>query len=235
MTTRPGASVHVLDVPARPDPARLAGRLRMPRGSERLREAAADLVRRAVAAARPRALYRAASSRVIDRDTVEVEGVRLQSRALSRNLAGGPTVYPFLATIGRELDEFSLPPGSLTLNFYLDTVKNAVLMTAVDYLGVRIKQEYGLAGAAHMNPGEIPDWPIGEQAPLFSLFGGREKDIGVALTPSGVMKPIKSRSGIIFPDETGFLTCFLCTQARCPGRRARYDEDKVREYLGGGA
>jgi hypothetical protein len=102
----------------------------------------------------------------------------------------------------------------------------------VDYLVEHIREEYGLGGIAHMNPGEIPDWPIGEQAPLFDLFDGHEKDIGVELKPSGVMKPVKSRSGIIFPNEASFVTCFLCTQTRCPGRRARYDEAKVLEYTG---
>jgi len=232
MMMTPDTEIHILDVPVRPDPAGLIERLRLPRGIERLKAQADDMVHRAVAAARPRALYRAASAAVIDRDYVEVAGVRLKSRSLSRNLEDQTTVYPFLATVGRELDDLPLPPGSLTLNFYLDMVKNAVLMTAVDYLGEHIRKEYGLGGIAHMNPGEIPDWPIGEQAPLFSLFEGHEKDIGVELTPSGVMKPVKSRSGIIFPNEAGFVTCFLCTNARCPGRRARYDEAKVMEYTG---
>ena len=232
MTTRPDTAFHRLDVPARPDSAKLIERLRMPRGNERLRKAAVAMVHDAIAAARPRALYRAAAARVIDRDTVEVEGVRLRSRSLSRNLEHLETVYPFLATIGREIDALPLPPGSMTLNFYLDMVKTAVLVTAVDYLAGHIKWEYGLTGTAHMNPGEIQDWPIGEQGPLFALFAGREADIGLELKPSGIMKPVKSRSGIIFPNETGFLTCFLCTQAHCPGRRSRYDEAKVRDYLG---
>ena len=232
MTNPLDTAIHVLDVPARPDPAKLIERFRMPRGIERLKAQAGEMVERAIAAARPRALYRAAPAKVIDRDTVEVAGVRLASRSLSRNLEDQGTVFPFLATVGPELDDLPLPPGSLTLNFYLDTVKNAVLMAAVDYLGQHIREEYGLGGIAHMNPGEIPDWPIGEQTPLFSLFEGHEKDIGVELKPSGVMKPVKSRSGIIFPNEAGFVTCFLCTNARCPGRRARYDEARVLEYTG---
>lgn len=230
--TDPATAVHVLDIPARPDPARLKERLRPPRGIDRLKAQTDDMVDRAIVAARPRAIYRAAPARVVDRDTVEVAGVRLASRSLSRNLEDQDTVFPFLVTVGRELDDLPFPPGSLTLNFYLDMVKNVVLMTAVDYLAEHIREEYGLGGIAHMNPGEIPDWPIGEQAPLFSLFEGREKDIGVELKPSGVMKPVKSRSGIIFPNEAGFVTCFLCTQTRCPGRRARYDEAKVLEYTG---
>ena len=232
MTTRSDNSVHCLDIPARPDQAGLLQRLRIPRGNERLRPVAEDLVDRAVAAACPRALYRVAAAAVIDRDTIDVAGVQLKSRALSKNLEYEGTVYPFLVTAGCELDELQLPPGDIMLNFYLDMVKNAVLMTAVEYLAEHIRTEYGLRGISHMNPGEIPDWPIGEQAPLFSLYQGREKDIGVELKASGIMRPVKSRSGIIFPNETGFFTCFLCTQNRCPGRRAPYDSDKVAEYLG---
>jgi hypothetical protein len=46
------------------------------------------------------------------------------------------------------------------------------------------------------------------------------------------MKPIKSRSGIVFPNDTGFLSCQLCTQSKYPGRRAKYDPELVKEYLG---
>jgi hypothetical protein len=232
VTKKPETTIRVLDVPARPDPAKLAARLHLPRGNERLRETVEELVRRAIEAARPKALYRAAAAKVLDRENVEVEGITLRSRALSRNLENVSTVYPFLATVGRELDSLPLPPGRMTLGFYLDMVKTVVLVTAVDWLADHIKQEHGLGGTAHMNPGEIPDWPIGEQTPLFALFDGHEADIGVTLKPSGVMEPVKSRSGIIFPNETGFLTCFLCTQSHCPGRRARYDEARVRAYLG---
>jgi hypothetical protein len=107
-----------------------------------------------------------------------------------------------------------------------------VLVTAVDYLAAHIKTSFNLNGTAHMNPGEIDDWPITEQQPLFAIFAGAENDIGVELKQSGIMKPIKSRSGIIFANEDGFVTCFLCTQKNCPGRRAKYDSEKVSDYIG---
>ncbi|MCJ7605390.1 MAG: hypothetical protein MUO19_05070 [Dehalococcoidales bacterium] len=223
--------IHRLDIPCELDAAELIKRMRIPRGNDRLRESVKEMTEHALKAARPKALYRTASVRVIDRDTVEVEGICLTSRALSKNLEDQETVFPFVTTIGRELDELPLPPGSMMLKFYLDTVKTMVLVTAVDYLAAHIKATHGLAGSAHMNPGEIEDWPITEQKPLFSVFGGVEKDIGLELKESGIMKPVKSRSGIIFPNETGFLSCFLCTQKHCPGRKARYDTEKVKEYL----
>jgi hypothetical protein len=116
--------------------------------------------------------------------------------------------------------------------FCLDTIKTVVLVSSVDYLTEYLKEKQGIPRAALLNPGEITDWSITQQKPLFALFGGAEKKIGVSLTAGGVMKPIKSRSGILFPNDTGFLSCQLCTQLKCPGRRAKYDPELAKEYLG---
>jgi hypothetical protein len=207
-------------------------RLRFRSINARLEGMVRELAVMARAAARPRGIYRTSPSRVIDDATVEVDGVRFTSRALSRNLRDQTTVYPFIATAGRELDELPLPPGDVMRQYYLDLIKTVVLVWGVDYLADRIRERYSLGFVTHMNPGELEDWPITEQRPLFSLFGGAEKQIGVELTDSGVMKPIKSRSGIIFPSESRFVSCLLCTQEKCPGRRAKYDPVMVEEWLG---
>jgi hypothetical protein len=173
-----------------------------------------------------------APARVIDRGTVEIGGTEFKSRALSKNLEELDRVYPFIVTIGPELDQYPLGPKDMMLRFYLDLIKTTVLVTAVDYLANHIRKTYNLEGTAHMNPGEIDDWPITEQWPLFSLFRGAEKDIGVELKETGVMKPVKSRSGVIFFNDCGFASCWLCTQHGCPGRRYKYDPEKVKEYIG---
>ncbi len=225
-------AIHKLDIPCEVNPESLTQFIRIPGNSESRREAAREMAHRAVAVARPLGIYMKAPARVIDRGKVEIGGTVFKSRALSKNLVGLETVYPFLVTIGRELDEYPLDPGQMMLRFFLDTIKTLVLVTAVNYLAERIQYKYSLSGVAHMNPGEIPDWPITEQQPLFSLFRGAEKEIGVELRPSGIMKPVKSRSGVIFNNDCDFATCFLCTQQGCPGRRYRYDPEKVKVYLG---
>jgi hypothetical protein len=106
-----------------------------------------------------------------------------------------------------------------------------ILVGAVDYLAEYVKLKHDMPRAALLNPGEIEDWHITEQRPLFNLFKDAEERIGVTLTPGGVMRPIKSRSGIIFPNESGFLSCQLCTQLKCPGRRAKYDPELQKQYL----
>ncbi len=77
------------------------------------------------------------------------------------------------------------------------------------------------------------DWPITQQKELFSLFGGREKVeelIGVRLTDSFLMVPIKSVSGIFFPTEIRFESCQICPREQCIGRRAAYDPEVVKKY-----
>ncbi len=74
-----------------------------------------------------------------------------------------------------------------------------------------------------MNPGSLDDWPLAEQRQLFSVFGDVKKLIGVELTDSFLMVPIKSVSGVVFPTEHRFESCQLCQREGCPNRRAKYD------------
>jgi hypothetical protein len=226
-----GNKVYQLELPVSLDIEMVARRLKM-RNSRRLEEMVRELAGQAVAIARPRAVYRISRARVIDNATVDIDGVVFKSRILSKLLRDRNTVFPFIATVGKELDGLPVPPRDMLRQFSLDAIKTVVLARAVDYLTEYVKEKHAIPQAALMNPGELPDWPIIEQKPLFALFGGEEKKIGVSLTPGGAMSPIKSRSGIVFPNETGFLSCQLCTQLECPGRRAPYDPSLVEEFLG---
>jgi len=224
--------VYQVEIPFKLDIASVVRRLRLNKTSRRLEEMARELAETARSIARPKAVYQLSHSRVIDNATVDIDGIRFTSRVLSKNLLNQDTVIPFIATIGKELDELPIPPRDMMRQFCLDTIKTVVLVSAVDYLAEYLKEKHGIPRAALLNPGEIADWPITQQKPLFALFGGAEKKIGVTLTAGGVMKPIKSRSGILFPNDTGFLSCQLCTQLKCPGRRAPYDPELAKEYLG---
>jgi len=81
-----------------------------------------------------------------------------------------------------------------------------------------------------MAPGSLPDWPLEEQKPLFNLLGNVKAAIGVNLTDSLLMLPVKSISGIYFPVEASFYSCQLCPRQKCEGRKARYDKKRAREY-----
>ena len=73
-----------------------------------------------------------------------------------------------------------------------------------------------------LNPGSLKEWPITGQVPLFELLGGVTEDIGVVLSDSLLMSPVKSVSGIMFQSEEAYENCQLCPRENCPGRRAPY-------------
>ena len=224
--------VYQVEIPVSLDIEMVVRRLQLRGNSGRLEEMVRELAETAKKIAHPRAVYQVSRARVIDSATVDIDGVIFTSKVLGKLLCDQDEVIPFIATIGKELDELPVPPRDMLRQFSLDAIKTVVLVGAVDYLTEYVKKKYHIPRAALMNPGELKDWPITQQKPLFSLFGGEEKRIGVTLTEGGAMKPIKSRSGILFPNETGFLSCQLCTQFKCPGRRAKYDPELVKEYLG---
>jgi len=222
---------YLVDIPLKLDADTVIKSLEFRGSNERLEGIARELIDKACSVARPRAIYMVSRAHPVDRDTVEVDGVRFTSRVLNRLIDSPKTVYPLISTIGPELDELSAPPRDMWQNLCLDTIKTVVLISGIEYLSGYLKEKYSLDGAAYMNPGEIADFPISQQVPLFSLFGGAEKKIGVTLTSGGAMKPTKSRSGIMFPNDTGFLSCQLCTQPKCPGRRAAYNPKLEKEML----
>ncbi len=233
MISPEGKKIYQVEIPARLDIKMAVNRLQIGRNSSnRLEEMARELAETALTVARPKAIYQISHARVIDKATVDIDGTVFTSKVLSKLLCNQDEVIPFIATIGKELDELPVPPRDMMRQFSLDAIKTVILVGAVDYLAEYLKEKHGIPKAALMNPGELQDWPITQQKQLFALFGGAEKQIGVSLTAGGAMKPIKSRSGILFPNETGFLSCQLCTQFKCPGRRAKYDPELVKEYLG---
>ena len=87
-----------------------------------------------------------------------------------------------------------------------------------------ISSTYRPGDTSSMSPGSLSDWPITQQRQLFSLLGDVRGAIGVELTDSFLMVPIKSLSAMIFPTEANFESCRLCQREDCPGRRAPYDE-----------
>jgi hypothetical protein len=165
-----------------------------------------------------------------DAVSVEVAGVTFGSRVLRHNLDGVQKVFPYIMTIGPALEKAASSIGDLLKQYYLEEIANLALEEGAAWLAEKLRARWGLAGLSNMSPGSLEDWPITEQAKLFSLFGDTEKVIGVRLTDRFLMLPRKSISGILFPSEEGFAACQLCPRERCPSRRARYDEALAAEY-----
>ena len=190
------------------------------------------LAAEAEAVARPRAMYKLGYVDSAGDDTVQVDGVTFTSRVLRVNLQDTHRVFAFVATSGVELEAWAHHGGDdLLRRFWREAINQMAVAAAIQALLKYLSETYGVATLSMMNPGSLADWPLAQQRPLFALVGDAEAAIGVSLTPSLLMTPTKSVSGIAFPTEGSFASCQLCPREACPNRRAPYDAGlKDRKY-----
>lgn len=209
-------------IPFSVDMPALLRSLRIPSGNDREREVR-RMVKAAEKIAKPKAVYDLCFIEKTGDDRVEFGGAAFTSRVLRVNLDGAGRAFPFVATCGRELADYAASLDDMVLSFALDTVMVKALEAAITFLRKHLQERYALGQTSVMNPGSLDDWPLAEQRQLFSVFGDVKKLIGVELTDSFLMVPIKSVSGVVFPTEHRFESCQLCQREGCPNRRAKYD------------
>ena len=178
----------------------------------------------------PRVLYEVKYIEEKFDNGVVVDGRRLVSDVLRKNLDQVERVFPFVITIGNKFGENMDTCDDILDKFFLDTIGNVALTQVRKALNDHLKQKYALEKTAFMAPGSLPNWPIEQQKPLFELFGDVQATIGVKLTDSLLMLPAKSVSGIYFPTATSFFSCQLCPRERCDSRKAKYSEKLAAEY-----
>ena len=174
---------------------------------------------------KPKFLYKASFIDEKTADSITLEGIRFTSPALRLNLDSIERVFPYIATCGTEVEEIELSSGDLLSSYWLNALKLNLLEISIEYLNAQIKARYKFPNLATMNPGsgDATVWPIEQQIELFSIFGDVQAQIGVRLTPSFMMYPEMSVSGILFPTETSFQSCQLCQRENCSHRRAPFD------------
>ncbi len=176
----------------------------------------------------PKALYHEAYIQSKADGAVEIHDVRLTSRVLRVNLEQAERVFLYVATCGTEVEALSAQYDDILYQYVFDVFKERVLRCAITYLHDHIHAAHAPGPLSSMNPGSLSDWPLREQRQLFALLGDVKGAIGVELTESFLMHPVKSVSGILFPTEVSFENCQLCPRTTCPGRRAPYDSTLMR-------
>jgi hypothetical protein len=210
------------------------GSLDLESTTKRLRVDDQGLVRRLIDSAQavisPAAAYGACYVDEKNDYVVVVDSVVLTSRVLRRNLDGVGRIFPFVITIGKAMDELIDACTDMLERYLLDGIANMILREARGRFEHHIRMAFALEKISYMAPGSLEDWPIEQQGSLFRLLPGVEGALGVRLTESFLMLPRKSISGIYFPSAVSFFNCQLCPRERCDSRKARYDEQKAREY-----
>jgi hypothetical protein len=217
--------MEILDrIPFSLDADSLTKRMFLTPGSDDAEKLAA-LVETAAATARPKAVYAVCFIQAKDGETVTVDGVDLVSRTLARNLQDAERVFPFVATCGREVERISFDPDDFLTSFWWEEIKADLLGAARRHLKDVLTSRYRLGKTAAMSPGsgDRDIWRIEQQPRLFSLLGDVDAAIGVTLSESCLMSPIKSLSGIRFPNENDFRSCQVCRRKDCPSRSAPFD------------
>lgn len=183
-----------------------------------------ELARQAQGLARPKAAYVVPGPPTFDQDAVIIEGVGFKSRLLSDNLRHTPALFPFLATCGREIEAWAKQLANPMEVFWADTLMTLALAEAIKALEQCLAPKCEAHRLSCMNPGSLVEWPLSEQLPLFEILETAPRTIGVDLSPSCLITPLKSVSGIYFLAEEQFINCRLCPRESCPGRRAPRDE-----------
>jgi hypothetical protein len=164
-----------------------------------------------------------------DEESLEIEGVKFTSRLVRLNLDKIDSVFICVVTAGTEVETIQAPQDVMQ-RFCLDAVKNATLFATSMYLRDYLTRHYHTGQLSTLNPGETESFPIDQQKKLFSILGDVESMIGVKLTKNCALVPVKSGAGIYYSTETEFISCRLCTNQRCMGRRAAYEPELAKKY-----
>ncbi|MDP4160617.1 MAG: vitamin B12 dependent methionine synthase, partial [Bacillota bacterium] len=150
------------------------------------------LMEEALAIAKPKAIYKKAVPESMGDSSIVIDGVTLNSRVVTVNLQGISEFFPAVATCGKELEEWANSFDDMLLNFWANVISEKAMRSAIEALDVHLKENFKLDSVAKMNPGSVVDWSIQEQRKLFTIIGNVEELIGVRLTKSSLMLPMKT-------------------------------------------
>ena len=215
-------------IPVKIAPKKVAKILRLE--SDRDAQLVQQLIAMAQTLIAPRAAYKLCYIDEKMDDAVIVEGLHFKSKVLRKNLDPVERLFAYVVTLGPGLEEEIQKLDDPLEKYYLDIIGNVALNGVRKNLQEHLCKQFGLEKISFMSPGSLQEWPIEEQGQLFRLLTDVEDAIGVRLTPSFLMIPTKSISGIYFQTEVSFFNCQLCQRGKCPGRKARYDEKLTQEY-----
>lgn len=173
----------------------------------------------------PRQVSRRFLLKRLDDGALDIEGLRIESRALSKNLMGCDEVYLMAATLGMGPDRLiarAQAAGAMSRAVALQAVAAAMIEVWCDEVNAELARQARARGRflrPRFSPG-YGDFSLETQPAIFRLLGA-QKNAGITLTDSLLMLPTKSVTAVIgISDEavscpTG---CVACDRANCAYR-----------------
>ncbi len=162
--------------------------------------------------------------------SVFLDGFPFPSPLVTEKLASlvGKTVVAYVITCGPAL--WKIAQTEMKDDFFAaaiwDDIMLAYLRVAGNLAHRRVADFFpDTPHFASLNPGSLSTWDIFGQKDLFALLGAGADTLGVELSPSMLMLPTKSGSGIYFATDAPYENCERCPRIDCPNRRAAYKEE----------
>jgi hypothetical protein len=160
--------------------------------------------------------------------TVEIAKIKFRiNKIVFGQLKKSDSVAIFLCTAGQEIGVRSrqtMQERDFLKGYIYDVIGSEIVETASDLMQADLERIILGSGKRITNrysPGYC-GWDVGEQHKLFQLIP--ENYCGIKLTPSALMDPVKSVSGIIGIGKNvrnNPYTCRMCKQEDCAYRRVR--------------
>ena len=181
-----------------------------------------------------KAEYREFNDVQFDNETksVEINKIRFGiKKIVYSQLKKSDSVAIFLCTAGKEIgirSKRAMQERDFLKGYIYDVVGSEIVEAAADLMQAELEKSVVDSGKKITNrysPGYC-GWDVAEQYKLFQLIP--DNYCGIKLTPSALMDPVKSISGIIGIGEnvkSNPYTCTLCDMKDCIYRRVR--EQKV--------
>ena len=175
-----------------------------------------------------KAVYTFLKVKSIENNEVTLEGgYTLKSVILAEKLKEGQTVAPYVVTIGFNVEKLAskVAKDSILQSFILEKIADASVSKARDYIKSIVEKKIG-GKVSGFGPGTGTGklFDIKQQEVLFQILDP-VKNIGVQLSPSYLMIPRKSASGVFAVIEEEYMACHYCPR-KCDSRKKAF----VREY-----
>jgi hypothetical protein len=171
-----------------------------------------------------KAVYTFLKVKSIRNDEVTLEGEYiLKSLILAEKLKEGQTVAPYVVTIGINVEKLAskIAKDSILQSFIFEKIADASVSKARNYVKNLVEKKLG-GKVSGFGPGTGTGklFDIKQQKVIFQILDP-VKNIGVQLSPSYLMIPRKSVSGVFVVIEEEYEACQYCPR-KCDGRRKAF-------------
>mgnify|MGYP001125012042 CR=1 FL=1 len=183
---------------------------------------AMSVVQKGIEMISPRAVYTFAKVKSVEKAMVTLDvGQPIQSIVLADMLKPEQTVALFVVTMGESLEQEASREGKTSIlnAWVLEQTGNYALGIASAHVKAQIEETLrGKVSSFSPGTGTGRLFGIEQQKVIFEILDP-QTNIGVHLTPSFLMVPRKSVSGIYAVTNREYVACQYCPRERCGGRK----------------